>query len=428
MNKADLDHILDLEMTKNEYQRLKIFAVILGFAFLLSLVNSQFYRQGATDVFGENLSYKWIILWAIAYLILCLISLMFVRNKAVNKKVLSQKYVLISVIVESILPGFLLFGFSYQIESPVFLDSPVVFFYFPIIIVSSLHLKFRYSLLTGLIAGGSYLLLIYWVFDQFGDHPSHRILLPTSVYYTRGFILIVSGICAGLVAILLKSKLTKSLEYMSERNVLEGLFSQQVSSKVMETLTKEKNLTKRMQATIVFLDIRDFSRFAQTKTPEQVINFQNQFFAPIIQIVTDYDGVVNQILGDGLMISFGAPTEDTSHAKAAFRACMDIFRFVSSEPDVGYDSGKLRIGIGVHSGMVVTGNIGNESRKQFSISGTPIIIASRLEQLNKTHGSQFLVSGQFLEFLRQENLQVKQHGHTKLKGIDEEIEVIEIVI
>ena len=85
------------------------------------------------------------------------------------------------------------------------------------------------------------------------------------------------------------------------------LFGQQVSKEVSKALIEEKGATKRREATVMFLDIRNFTAFADVHTAEEVIDYQNQFLSPVIDIINQHQGVVFQILGDGLMACFGSP-------------------------------------------------------------------------------------------------------------------------
>ena len=158
----------------------------------------------------------------------------------------------------------------------------------------------------------------------------------------------------------------------------------------------------------------------QGKPPEEVIAFQNRFFSPIIDIINKYDGITNQILGDGLMATFGAPVEIQQHEKVALNAAMEIVQEVERQNEV-------KIGIGIHSGEVVTGNIGNNSRKQFSVSGSAVIIASRLEQLNKEFQTKMLVSKKYFEEISDLVEKWENLGKHQLKGIEKEIEVIKIL-
>ena len=139
------------------------------------------------------------------------------------------------------------------------------------------------------------------------------------------------------------------------------------------------------------MDIRDFTVFAENNSPEAVIKYQNDVFNPIIRIINKHDGVTNQILGDGIMATFGAPIKDDYHSENALLAGLEIIDKINHLSSSGTIP-ETRIGIGAHTGDIVMGNIGNEFRKQFSVSGTTVIIAYRLEQLNKEYGSSFLIS------------------------------------
>ena len=85
------------------------------------------------------------------------------------------------------------------------------------------------------------------------------------------------------------------------------------------------------------------------------------------------------------------------------------------------------VGIGLHSGLMVTGNIGNENRKQFSISGTPVIVASRIEQLNKKYGTQLLISGQVHDQIAKGKMPITYLGEEPLRGIGTPVKIYKVV-
>ena len=127
---------------------------------------------------------------------------------------------------------------------------------------------------------------------------------------------------------------------------------------------------------------RDFSNFCEGKTPEQINKYQNEVLSFMIDIVKKNRGIVNQILGDGFMATFGAPVEDEKHTVNAVKAANEIIRQLNFNNEEGKIE-KTKIGIGIHCGEVVTGNVGTEDRKQYSVTGNTGILAARLEQLNK---------------------------------------------
>ena len=146
----------------------------------------------------------------------------------------------------------------------------------------------------------------------------------------------------------------------------------------------------------------------------------------MIAIVNKHQGVVHQLMGDGLMASFGTPYPDNSHADSGFHASKEIFDFLASNRKFGKSDIEVFIRIGLHSGTVISGNVGNENRKQFTISGTPIIIAARLEQLNKKYKSRFLTTKELVDRMTFDNFNFIDHGEVQVKGIDEKINVLEI--
>jgi adenylate cyclase len=204
------------------------------------------------------------------------------------------------------------------------------------------------------------------------------------------------------------------------------LFGQQVSREVSRELIEEKGATKRREATVMFLDIRNFTGFADSHTADEVIDYQNKVLGPLIDIINQHQGVVFQILGDGLMACFGSPGENVLHADMAFQASLSILRQVkgASKKQIIPET---TVGIGLHSGLVVTGNIGNERRKQFSISGTPVIVASRIEQLNKKYGTQLLISGQVYQQIAKGKMELTSLGEEPLKGILTPVAVYKVI-
>jgi adenylate cyclase len=108
----------------------------------------------------------------------------------------------------------------------------------------------------------------------------------------------------------------------------------------------------------------------------------------MIDGVQRYDGVINQFLGDGFMATFGAPVSEGNIPQKAVMASMEIIEKVKQENNAG-NIPETKIGIGLHYGEAVIGNIGSSVRKQYSITGNVVIMASRIEQLNKRWHSQF---------------------------------------
>jgi adenylate cyclase len=156
-----------------------------------------------------------------------------------------------------------------------------------------------------------------------------------------------------------------------------------------------------------------------------VIHYQNEFLSPVINIINQHQGVVFQILGDGLMACFGSPVENVLHADMAFQASLKILNQVKQSSEDAFIPPTM-VGIGLHCGLMVTGNIGNENRKQFSISGTPVIVASRIEQLNKKYGTQLLISEQVYSQIVKGKLPITYIGEEPLRGIGVPVKIYKV--
>jgi len=208
---------------------------------------------------------------------------------------------------------------------------------------------------------------------------------------------------------------------------IEALFGQQVSKEIVKELVKiEGDIDSKLyDVTIMFLDIRDFTVFADSRAPEEVASFQNEVFGELIEIVKNHKGITNQILGDGIMAVFGAPVATNIHAANAVAAGYAILNKVKELAEVGKIP-KIRIGIGLHSGKVIAGNIGNTYRKQYSLTGTTVIISSRIEQLNKVYKSQFLVSEKVYQEVKNNGFPITPIGEVKLKGIEQAVSIYQL--
>ena len=206
---------------------------------------------------------------------------------------------------------------------------------------------------------------------------------------------------------------------------VEGLFSQQVSAQVVESLLNIPDKKNSFFATILFFDIRNFTSFAEHNDPDVVIEFQNKIFQPLIDLVHSHNGLINQILGDGFMATFGAPVENEKHSKNALDCALKIKKVINDLclnaiiPDT-------KFGIGIHSGSVITGNIGNEQRKQFSVIGKAVITAARLEQLNKELNTSILISADCYEHVSHLDYTFKEHKKIQLKGFKDSLVVYSV--
>lgn len=205
---------------------------------------------------------------------------------------------------------------------------------------------------------------------------------------------------------------------------IKGLLDQQVSGAVAAELlaTNGQQKKERRFVCIMFLDIRNFTPFVESKTPEEIIEYQNNVLGFMMEKVTEHGGIVNTVLGDGFMATFGAPISAGNDCLQAYKAAVEIMQIVKEKSNKGLIP-PTKIGIGLHAGNVVAGNVGTKTRKQYLITGNAVIIASRLEQLNKEYGSTLIISREVVEQLPSAMNLPKYFDQVKVKGRSRPVQI-----
>jgi len=209
---------------------------------------------------------------------------------------------------------------------------------------------------------------------------------------------------------------------------IRTLFGQHVSREIAnELISSDSGIaeSKSCNVTIMFLDIRDFTMLADIRAPREIANLQNTVFGELITIVRDHRGIVLQILGDGIYAVFGAPVLNETHVKDAVDASFAILQKCHELSEEG-SIPPIKVGIGLHTGKVIAGELGNEFRKHYSLTGTSVIIAARIEQLNKDLNSQFLISDAVYQIIKGNGYAATSHGSIQLKGIAKPVEVYQL--
>jgi class 3 adenylate cyclase len=144
---------------------------------------------------------------------------------------------------------------------------------------------------------------------------------------------------------------------------------------------------EEVEATILFIDVRDFTSFAERAPAHAVVSQLNSLFECVVPIVLDHSGHANKFVGDGLMAVFGAPSREPDHAGLAVRAALAIATAVDQR-----DTDDLRVGIGVNSGTVVAGTLGGGGRLDFTVIGDTVNTAARVESATRQTGDTVLIT------------------------------------
>lgn len=182
----------------------------------------------------------------------------------------------------------------------------------------------------------------------------------------------------------LKNKMEKEkMKEKKQNNILE-LFKPYVPKAVTSRILEGKPSlpSERSESTIIFIDIRGFTKLADQLDPEKATEIINNIFEPIVGLIDKYGGSINKFLGDGLMAIFGTPFSHEDDPERAARASLEIMKSIE-------ENGKIKIGnkvkslkarIGINTGLCISGEIGSASRKEFTVIGDTVNLASRLQE------------------------------------------------
>ena len=295
-----------------------------------------------------------------------------------------------NALVETSFPTLGIYILSGYVDPPIAFSSWAALLYFVFIILSTLRLDFVLSAFTGAVAAVELFTLAYFELRLVwrADDLNYSI----GFHLTRSLVLLAAGLFAGWVGATIKSHFERALAAASTRDRVTNLFGQHVSPQVVDRLLAigSAEISEMRKVCVMFVDIRGFTAAAREKTPAEVVARLEAAFAILVEIVDRHGGIVNKFLGDGFLAMFGAPIADPDAAANAIAAGREML--LAIEESNNGNPWPIRIGIGVHIGEAVTGTVGSPRRKEYTVIGDTVNLASRLESLNKEFGSQFLVS------------------------------------
>jgi class 3 adenylate cyclase len=187
--------------------------------------------------------------------------------------------------------------------------------------------------------------------------------------------------------VLLKARLNASLEKKRLRDQQKALVRRFATDAVAQDLERSGFSLggRRVQATVMFADIRGFTALVEQQTPEETIELLNAYYTLMFEAIAAQGGVVNQMIGDGLMALFGAPQPLADAALCAVRAAQDMIDLVGLYNAERAAAAKppIAIGIGIASGEVIAGYTGTEQRATYTCIGDTVNLAARLEAHTK---------------------------------------------
>ncbi len=222
----------------------------------------------------------------------------------------------------------------------------------------------------------------------------------------------------------------EKMESLRQRDFIRDTFGRYMSGEVVEELLDSPQGLKMSgeirEVTFLVSDLRGFTALTSRLSPHKIIEVINRFFEHMIEVISKYRGVVNEFLGDGILVFFGAPLQAEDDAERAVACAIEMQAAMEkvNQEQRRLNLPELAMGIGINTGEVVVGNIGSERRAAYGAVGSPINIAYRIE--SHTVGGQILISPSTYEKV-QSILKVTSTRQVQFKGIEHPVSLYDVV-
>jgi class 3 adenylate cyclase len=272
----------------------------------------------------------------------------------------------------------------------------------------------------------------YLILTRVLNHPSGLLIIPFDMSYVaqalasqRDFGLTLA--LASFLCFLIIS--TRHLDRTeSRRELLERTFEKYVSTSVLaEILGDPSNIHlggEGKAVTVFFSDIRGFTPIAETMDPQALVALLNRYFEVMSEEIVKTGGTIDKYIGDAIMAFWGAPIEDAEQAEHAVQASLTMLQKLKElNKELAADGHpEIAIRIGLHTGRAIVGNVGSTRRFDYTAIGDTVNAASRMEGLNKEHGTQIIISDMVRNLLR-DKTKWRPLGPVTVKGKSEPINI-----
>ncbi|MFW6121554.1 MAG: CHASE2 domain-containing protein [Petrotogales bacterium] len=223
--------------------------------------------------------------------------------------------------------------------------------------------------------------------------------------------------------------------YLTEersRKWITSVFGKYVSPVVIDNLIKNPeriNLGgEKRNITIFFSDIRGFTPISERLEPEELVHLLNEYLTEMTSIIRKNQGLVDKFMGDAIMAFWGAPLDQPNHAEMACLSSLEMMDKLRKLQKKWKNEGipPFNIGIGINSGDAIVGNMGSSNRFDYTAMGDNVNLASRLEGLNKTYGTNILISENTYRVVK-DKFETRKIGTVKVKGRKKPIVIYELL-
>lgn len=229
--------------------------------------------------------------------------------------------------------------------------------------------------------------------------------------------------------ILLRARVNASLEKKRLRDEQRKLIRTFATEEVAEELLKTGFSLggKFVTASVMFTDIRSFTTITESRSPAEIIEMLNDYYALMFDAITGNGGTVNQMIGDGLMAIFGAPVPHEDHCERAVKAALEMLELLAAfnQEQAASEKPQINIGVGIATGSVVAGFTGTQHRATYTCIGDTVNLAARIESHTKVAQLPILIDQTTCENLP-DDIESESIGPVVFKGKQQPVEIYSV--
>ncbi len=214
---------------------------------------------------------------------------------------------------------------------------------------------------------------------------------------------------------------------------LRGAMGRYLSPSVMEEIVQRPELLRlggeKREMTVLFSDIRGFTTFSEQLDPQELVTLLNEYLTAMTEVVYRYDGVLDKYMGDALMAFWNGPVSQPDHARRACLTSLDMLETLHVLHDRWQARGipPLNMGIGLNSGPMSVGNMGSDTRFDYTVMGDAVNLGSRLEGTNKEYHTNIVISQSTLDQVKDQGFVVRFLDLVAVKGKAQPVAVYELM-
>lgn len=320
---------------------------------------------------------------------------------------------------------------AYMLKAPTYVSM-----YFAILIIHSFTIRPQYPLIIA--CGVTFFSLILFFYAKqdtrtiiSSDFVTH--MLGSTVSGEFYFSTLLTFVFAGLILSFFTYQSRKLIYEAVNLEVAKMQVSRYFSPNVFDKIaTSDESLVnssgRKQDVAVMFTDIRDFTTLSESLKPEDVVELLKEYHAKMVNIIFENGGTLDKFIGDGIMATFGTPD---SKPDDAYRAVIAGLTMKKALVELNADRKKkslseLRIGIGIHFGSVIAGNIGTENRMEYTVIGDTVNLASRIESKCKELKTDFLIS-ETVNAQLNDRIPTRNVGEHSVKGKSQVVTLYEVM-